>query len=409
MPATENRELILAQLDQLPPLHQVAQQLITVMNDERSSARDLDKLIRTDQALTARILKVANSASYGKSREVFKITEAVVLLGHTTLTNLVLGISVADLVGPQVPDSLAGAAWEHSLNCAATAQALAEVTGLVSPENAFVAGLLHDIGLLVQAQAVPDVLRRVLAGAADDPLAAEREAMGLNHPQVGLKILDKWCLPNTLCDAVRFHHAPRRKYQRTNPLINITALADQLTRILGAAPYSHAQGAGLFHQLNLVGVETGSFERLFQALRRSRENVQALRREVSPAPGSDRPTPGADTEISPLGFFAADPRHNQWYRAVLSDMELPLADDPEGPPLTHVLLDFHSASPAERGDICRAIHTQGLIPIVVGDRRHTPDDEALQAALHLPELFTREQLVAGLLSAREPLSARSNT
>ncbi len=412
MSSADARKAILEVLDQLPPLHQVAQKLIAAMNDDRSSARDLDKLIRNDQALTARVLKLANSSAYGKSRDIFQLAEAVVLLGHTTLTNMVLGVTVAEVIADS-DGEFTNRAWEHSLDCAAVAQALAELTGCVAPENAFVAGLMHDIGLLIQAQAVPEIVDQVIASGPADPLAAEREAMGLNHAQVGMKLLDRWCLPVSLCEAVRFHHTPNRKYQRTNPLVNIVALADQLTLVVGTTPYPHRQGADIFQQLRLLGIEPDRFGHLFAALARSRENARCLRREVSEetAP-SGAPAPDG-AELPPVALIVADARRRTWYESVLKFMEIELlpgpASDADSAPESGaptIIVDFHGATPTERGDLDRTVRALDAAPIVVGDSRHTPTGAIWQAAPHLPELFTREALAA-LLASPSPATAPS--
>jgi len=404
--ASDHRKTIMQTLDQLPPLHQVAQKLIALMNNDRSSAQDLEQLIRNDQALTARILKLANSSAYGKSRDIFQLSEAVVLLGHTTITNMVLGVSMIDAVPGGQDREFAARAWEHSLDCAAIAQTLAKLTGCAEPENAFVAGLLHDIGLLVQAQAVPEVLHEVVASQPEDPLAAERQAMGLNHAQVGMKLLDMWRLPLALCEAVRFHHAPKRKYQRTNPLINVVALADQLTGITGNSPYPRQARADIFCLLRDLGIETVQFDRMFKVLTESRENVRCLLSETRLADENPSSSEGATKEMAPVALYAADDRRHAWYTSVLRHVGIPVADlhglgegGPESQNLERIIVDFHGAAPDERQALNSFVDRCGLAPIIVGDRRHTPQDARWQAAPHLPEFFNQDEAIETLSAA----------
>lgn len=407
MAANDHRQAILQVLDQLPPLHQVAQKLIALMNDDRSSARDLDKLIRNDQALTARILKLANSSAYGKSRDIFQLTEAVVLLGHATITNMVLGVSVADVVSSGADQEFAARAWEHSLDCAAVAQALAETTGCVEPENAFVAGLLHDIGLLVQAQAVPEVLHEVIAAVPEDPLAAERQAMGLNHAQVGMKLLNQWLLPSSLCEAVRFHHSPDRKFMRTNPLVLIVALADQLATIAGTTPYPGQKGPDIFHLLRDLGIDSLQFEPMFAALDRSRDNARGLLDEVQLTAQVAGP-PVAEDEPQTLAVYAADERRLAWYTAVLRHLGFATVTWPfrseqaDVAAPAFVVVDFHGASPEERQQLGNIVQRRGLVPLVVGDPRRTPGVNPWQGATHLSELFTQAEIGAVLNPAAAP-------
>ena len=387
MSTNQHRDAILKSIDQLPPLHKVVQKLIALMNDDRSSARDLDKLIRNDQAMTARILKLANSSTYGKSREVFQLTEAVVMLGHGAISNLVMSMGVGDVMTARVDEDFAALAWGHSLDCAAVAEAVAQLTGTVDPEKAYVAGLLHDIGLLVQARAVPEILRKVVASRPADPLAAERDAMGLNHAQIGLKLLEMWHLPPALCEAVRLHHAPNRKYGRTNPLINIVALADQLTTIASKSFYPQQADCNIFHLLRDVGLKPDQFEQLFTALNASRDNVRCLLNEVR-LPGHEvLPHPDNLALHLPVSVYTADPGRRQWYPSVLYHLGVPVtswraitADVTGSLDTKQVIVDFHGVTPEERQILDTLIREHTLTPVVLGDRRHTPRDASWQAA-----------------------------
>ena len=409
MSASQQRAAILQALEELPPLHKVAQKLIALMGDERSSARDLEKLIRNDQAMTARILKLANSSAYGKSRNIFQLTEAVVMLGHGAISNLVLSVGVGDVMTMGLDEDFASLAWAHSLDCAAVSEALARVTGTDEPENAFVAGLMHDIGLLVQARAVPLELKDVLASKPDDPLAAERAAMGLNHAQIGLKLLEQWHLPPALCEAVRFHHAPNRKYNRTNPLVNIVALADQLTTIASQGFYPQQDDCNIFHQLRDVGIKPDQYEQMFTALSASRDNVRCLLNEVC-LPGSQAEPEITATETSVLAtVYSADPARCQWYSAVLNHLGIPLtswaevqAGGAEALGLNRIIVDFHGATPEERQSLETLVGEHNLPLVILGDRRHTPPEPHWQKAPHVAEFFTRDEILAGL-NAADPL------
>lgn len=403
MAASEHRKAILDVLDQLPPLHQVAQRLISLMNDDRSSARDLDKLIRNDQALTARILKLANSSAYGKSRDIFQLTEAVVLLGHATISNMVLSLSVGDVVAGGRDQEFAARAWEHSLDCAAVSRALANISGCADPENAFVTGLMHDIGLLVQAQAVPEVLADIAAAEPEDLLAAERQAMGLNHAQVGMKLLNRWKLPKNLCEAVRFHHAPDKKFLRTNPLVIIVALADQLTAIAGVTPFPRQSGTDIFHLLKILGIESAQFDQMFAALRKSREDTRKL---LDAAQLSDHQLVDQSQlpdEMAPVTVFATDERRLAWYTEVLKHLGLPVTawasmatELPEEEVPRQIVVDFQGASPDQRQMIDRVVRQRALAPVVLGDMRRTPPEPHWQRVPHLTEQFTRQEMLSAL-------------
>jgi HD-like signal output (HDOD) protein len=401
---------ILDAIGELPPLHQVAQRLIAMMGSDLTSARDLDRMIRSDQALTARVLKVANSSIYGKSRAISSLTDAVVLLGHRTLTELVLSIGVADVLGDDALPGFGAAAWEHSLDCAAGARAVADVTGVVTPETAFVAGLMHDIGLLVMARAEPRALAEVLAADPDDPLAAERAALGLNHPQVGTRMLNQWNLPHPICEAVRYHHAPSAKFATGNPLVIVVALADLLTSIDGACLYPTGGRADLFRLLAWAGIGPDRFPALFLRLGENREAARRLLASLRENGGTAAP-PAAD----PVGqraftVFASDQTRVAWHQSVLRYLgcrvlpwqaALEQAGEDDAPP--YLLADLRGVPPEARRRLDQVSLNLNLPLAVIGD------DEAAHcaAAHHLPDLLSRPALCALETAVNGPDTARS--
>jgi HD-like signal output (HDOD) protein len=129
----DRRVHVLRAIDELPPLNQVARHLLSLLGDDRTSAGDLDRIIRNDQALTARVLKHANSSVFGKSRRISSLTEAVVLMGDARLSDLVLSAAVDDVVGESGIPGFSEVAWDHSIDCAAAARALARFNGGIDP------------------------------------------------------------------------------------------------------------------------------------------------------------------------------------------------------------------------------------------------------------------------------------
>lgn len=388
------RAHILQSMASLPPLHEVARHLIGLMGNERTSATDLDRVIRNDQALTARVLKQANSSMYGRSRGVASLADAVVLLGHGCLTDLVLGASLDEALGGiSLLPGFGEAAWDHSIDCAASARALARLTGAADPETAFVAGLVHDIGLLVIARAAPAELGAILASRPRDPLAAERLALGLNHPQVGQRLLEQWNLPSYLGEAVRLHHAPGRRHTQANPLVNLVALADQLSVIDGAALYPTDACADIFGLLRLCAVTPDRLPGLFAEIERNRADSRRLLaaiRDRSPA-GIRASTSGEPPPV--FSVFATDELRQAWYEGVLRHLGhpvVPWATVETGAAPAWIVADLHGAAPDARTRLLHVADRCDAGLALAGDS--APPGPPWQDASRLPTVITRRCL-----------------
>jgi len=394
----DRRVHVLRAIDELPPLNQVARHLLSLLGDDRTSAGDLDRIIRNDQALTARVLKHANSSVFGKSRRISSLTEAVVLMGDARLSDLVLSAAVDDVVGESGIPGFSEVAWDHSIDCAAAARALARFNGGIDPDTAFVAGLMHDIGLLVVARAAPVEMAELLAANPDDPLAAERRLLGINHPQVGQRLLEKWNLPGPLCEAVRLHHAPHRKYVTVNPLVNLVALADLLSTIDGAALYPAGTRADLFVLLKLCGVTPERLGALFEDLARSRDEADRLLAAVRGR--GARAEAGAAPHVI-FSVFATDALRREWYENVLRHLGhavVPLGEDPQAAPdgPAWVVADLHGASPDARARVAAWADRRGASVALVDTS--LPDSPPWRDAPRLPMVLTN-RAVAALESA----------
>lgn len=396
----ERRAEILRAIDELPPLNQVARHLLSLIGDDRTSAVDLDRVIRNDQALTARVLKHANSSVFGKSRRVASLTEAVVLMGDVQLSDLVLGVAVGDVVGESGVPGFGEAAWDHSIDCAAAARAVARFEGKVDPDTAFVAGLLHDIGLLVLARAAPVEMAALLVANPEDPLAAERQQLGLNHPQIGQRLLEKWNLPGPLCEAVRLHHAPHRKYAVLNPLVNVVALADLLATIDGAVLYPAGARGDLFQLLKLCGVTPERLEELFTSLARSREEADrllaAVRGRAVPAGIAGDESREERRQGGVFSVYATDELRRAWYEGVLRHLGhtvVPLgALATSAAASAWVVADLHGAPPEARLRVAGLAERAGA-PLALVETS-LPTAEPWRSAPRLPMLLTGRAVTA---------------
>lgn len=182
-------------------------------HNDNGSARELAQCIARDPGFTARLLKLANSAYYGMSRNVGTIIEAVTLLGNRTVRNMAIIAATHETLGREVIGYELGQGdlWRHSLACGMAAQMLAEQTHYPEAEGAFVAGLLHDVGKVILGLYVRDRIAEIVAWMETNEstfLEAERAVLGFDHAEVGGRVALHWNLPVPLAQAIAWHHQP---------------------------------------------------------------------------------------------------------------------------------------------------------------------------------------------------------
>lgn len=248
MPITP-QELI-ANLGDLPPLPQVASQVLRVSADPDATAEDLRKVISMDQALTSQILKISNSAMFGMMREVTTLTQAIMTLGFSTIKSVVIASSAKNLYHRGTVGLQERLIWEHALVSAIASRAFAKSLRFARVEEAFIGGLLHDIGKSVMGVKFPErygaLLRTVYnEGAVCQSL--ELETFGFDHAMVGEALVCQWNLAPSLQAAVRWHHDPIQAGEDHRPLAAIVALANHmaLEEKVGIGDPSHLEGASL--------------------------------------------------------------------------------------------------------------------------------------------------------------------
>jgi putative nucleotidyltransferase with HDIG domain len=214
----------------LATLPDIYLRLSDVVNNPRSSAADVGRVIADDPGLTARLLKLVNSAMYGFPSRIESVSEAIGIVGTAQLQDLALATAVirafADMPGSLVSME---SFWRHSVACAVSARLLAARRGEPNVERHFVAGLLHDIGRPILYLQMPEDSSRALdrSRRSGEPLFREEyQVFGFDHTHVGGALLQAWRLPHSLHEAVLHHHAPHnaRRYPIEAAVVHVADL-----------------------------------------------------------------------------------------------------------------------------------------------------------------------------------------
>ncbi len=227
-------EELIQEADKLPPLPQAAQKALAILRRPESNAAGLARVLGTDQVLTTRVLRWANSAYYGMGNRIVTVQQAVVVLGLNTVQELITTYMVSDYLNRPLPgyDLQRGELWQHSLGTAIGAKLISKQHHLNFDEEAYFAGLLCDIGKLVFEK----LLRTTdLRQAPDDPssfLAMEFATFGIDHAILGAEMARRWQLPDNLVAVIAFHHQPEAAPQH-QMLVSAIHVADAAMMMLG--------------------------------------------------------------------------------------------------------------------------------------------------------------------------------
>lgn len=199
----------------LPTLPRVATHLMKAVNSEHSSAPEVASLVGQDMSLSARVLRLANSAFFGMPRTITNLSEAVVIMGFKAINTMVLSLTVFDMFPGQDSGSPFDrrAFWRHCLTCGVVAQLITRRATLkgVDPEDAFCAGLLHDIGKIAMEQYLHEDLCRALVHSRETGKPsnlAETTVLGYTHADVAGWLISHWDLPDVLAEPIVYHHGP---------------------------------------------------------------------------------------------------------------------------------------------------------------------------------------------------------
>lgn len=251
----------------LPTVPGIVAKISRMVENPETSAAEVGRLITQDQVLSAKVLRMANSAFFGMSRKISSIANALMILGFDVVKGLVLTSSVFDMI----QKSMAGL-WEHSIGCAAASGAVATVLGRDDAEEVLVAGLLHDLGKVVLALNMPEEMKQIKEKVEAENLffyEAENAILDFHHGEIG-----QW-----LAEPMRLHHNPERAviYPECTAIVH---LADIIIRGWG---FGYA-GDPLVPPVSMaaweiLGLKTSDFKNILEILEPKLANLSELTRQ----------------------------------------------------------------------------------------------------------------------------------
>lgn len=269
---------------ELPPLPVVAGKVLRMIDDPLLDINLLQDVIMTDQALTAQVLKMANSAYYGMDRKIDTVSEALVTLGSGSIKTLVMAATTRIMF--KRFGLLEQKLWEHSKGVSSAAEIIAKTIRHSSPDKASVAGLLHDIGKIIINNSQPEKYSLVTEAVYNNNTAyymSEEYFFGFNHAEVGGLVAAKWKFPKDLCEIIKRHHYFRSFADlsdldfETGSLCCIVTLADAACARLGIGYREPMDELPLMDQecLKILEINQKQYEEIIEKIRNSNkeENI----------------------------------------------------------------------------------------------------------------------------------------
>lgn len=243
---------IVETIGELPASPTVVSSVMGLTNDLNTDINQLSRVLSADQSLAAKVLRLSNSPFYGRMRGVATLEEAIMILGFFTIRSLVVASSAYSMFNRGGSGDMESRLWNHSLAAAMGARLVAKRAGSKHIEEAFLAGLLHDIGSLIMLKKMRKEYDAVLAEANENGnglAEVEKETLGFSHEELGSLILEKWNFPPILSQAVHYHHRPEELTASAETPVdndtvlatNIVCFADALAKSLGHGIVDEAQ------------------------------------------------------------------------------------------------------------------------------------------------------------------------
>ena len=258
-------------IDELPALPTIIAEINTLLSSAKTSAPQLSKVIMRDPSITAKVLKIANSAFFGMPKQITSVNQAIVALGFNTVRSIVLCTSVMDVfakTGKGETTFQHREFWKHSVGVAAAARVIARNAGVKKTETSFVSGLLAGIGKIVLDEYFHDEFNAAFLQARKQQRTlweVERELIGVSDCEVGGVILELWKLSPDLIQSVKWQENPAGAPEENQQAAAINLIATTISRIIGIGATGEIKLARITPEAaKIAGVEEVHWPRLLE-------------------------------------------------------------------------------------------------------------------------------------------------
>ncbi len=228
-------EPFIEKITHIPTLPSVLSKILSMTSDPNVEIEDIADAVLKDKVLTARMIRLVNSAFWGIRREIVSVREAIVFLGLQQVKNIVTTVSLFNTFHSKNPHFHVGTIWEHGLGCAIISRKIAEIAGFKDLEKAYLGGLMHDIGEVILSQFCIEDFNKVIDLVKEEKIGfyeAENKVLGVNHADFGAWFQEKWGFGEDLAEVILKHHTPEEA--TINPeLTSIVSLANLFCNVRG--------------------------------------------------------------------------------------------------------------------------------------------------------------------------------
>ncbi len=288
--SSEEQQAVVAsaitEISHIATLPEITLKIIELVEDPSSTAQDLHNVISNDPALCSRILKVVNSAFYGLPRQIGSINRAIVLLGLNAVKNIAIAASLTKLFrgGDLCARFSAKDLWIHSIATAACAKLICDELKLGLSDEAFLAGLIHDIGIMVEVQAMRHELLQVFeemtfdgdGAPTTDMREVERRVLGADHEAFGAGLCEAWKFPKSFTYVTRHHHDPTELPSANRMLTAIVYVADRIASEAGYGFRADLQNLSVHPDvMSDLGLQPAQLEAVKTNLPQAFEEIEA--------------------------------------------------------------------------------------------------------------------------------------
>lgn len=247
---------VAGRIQEISTLPSVALRVMEIAGDPHAGAGDLKAVVEADPALCVRMLRCVNSAAYSLRREVSDVGQAIAFLGFSRIRDLAVTATVSELFrsSEAVNTYDRGGLWRHLAATGICARMIAVRTRIQGFEDAFLSGLLHDVGIILLDQNCHDRFKQIILSLNSETMLSdvERKFLGWDHAELGARVAEDWRLPKTTISSIRHHHAPQNAPDPNDAIVHAVALANLVVTLKGHSSVG----------MNLIGLSESSLDAL---------------------------------------------------------------------------------------------------------------------------------------------------